>query len=98
MTLLKMSNRKRTYQWVDKDPICDVLRTMIQEDGRSPSAIAGAARLADATVLNILYGQTRKPQHTTVSSIYTACGYRMVLMADGKAAIAIPPYVKQEKL
>ena len=93
---LILSNRKREYRFIDKDPICDVLRTVIQNDGRSPSAIAREARLADETVLNLLYGTTRKPRNTTVSLIFMACGYTITAIKPGSPSIILPTYEKQD--
>ena len=86
-----------SYRFLDKDPVCDVLRTIIQDDGRSPTAIAREARLADHTVLNILYGVTRKPRGTTVALIFMACGYTLTAIKPGSASIILPVYKKESK-
>jgi hypothetical protein len=91
------SSGHREYRWIDKDPVCDVLRTIISDDGRSPTAIAQAARLTDQTVLNILYGQTRKPRATTVALLFMALGYSLTAIKPGSPSIILPVYEREQE-
>ena len=90
-------SQRQEYRWIDKDPVCDVLRTIIQNDGRMPTVIAREARLAEHTVLRILYGQTMKPRSTTVALLFMACGYTLTAMKPGSPSIILPVYEKQQE-
>ena len=88
--------RPQDYRWLDKDPIVDVLRNLIQKDGRTPSELADKARLARGTVLGLFFGNTRKPHHSTVTSLASALGYKIHWTATGSPTIIIPPYQKTD--
>lgn len=71
---------RRTYHFVNKDPVCDELANLVDSVGlrgkKHTGKIAILATCAKATVDGILYGETRKPRHDTVMSIATALGFQ----------------------
>lgn len=71
----------RTYRFLDKDPVIDKVRTVLQDRGlygkKNMGKVAQLASLAPATLDNMFFGDTRKPQHATVMGIITAVGYEM---------------------
>lgn len=81
--------RRRTYNFVNKDPVCDELANLVDAVGlrgpKNTGKIAILATCAKATVDGILYGDTKKPQNATVMGIATALGYeRRWHIAGGK--------------
>lgn len=66
--------KKRTYNFIDKDPIIDKLRTMIKQTGMSHQEVAIEAGLSHVTLYNWFYGDTKKPQFATVMCVVRACG------------------------
>lgn len=66
--------KKRTYQFIDKDPIIDRMRTMIKQAGMSHEEIAVEAGISYTTLWNWFYGDTKKPQFATVMCVVRACG------------------------
>jgi hypothetical protein len=67
----------RTYRFVDKDPVIDELRTLVNDEGLSKklSIVATLANLHPSTVKNMFHGATKKPQNATVMGIVTSLGY-----------------------
>lgn len=82
--------RKRTYNFRDKDPVCDELANLVDAAGlrgrKNIGKVATLASLAHGTVDGILYGETKKPRHDTVMSIGTAMGFeRKWVASDAKS-------------
>jgi transcriptional regulator with XRE-family HTH domain len=75
---------KRSYNFVDKDPECDVFRTLYQKEHIKESDLAVLAGLTVTTVKNMFGGQTRTPRHTTFAKMAGAMGYKYGLQRDDK--------------
>jgi hypothetical protein len=67
----------RTYRFVDKDPVIDELRTLVNDEGLSKklSIVATLANLHPSTVKNMFHGATKRPMNSTVMGIVTSLGY-----------------------
>jgi transcriptional regulator with XRE-family HTH domain len=74
----------RSYNFVDKDPECDVFRTLYEKEHIKESDLAVLAGLALATVKNMFGGKTRKPQHATFAKMAGAMGYQYGLHRELK--------------
>jgi transcriptional regulator with XRE-family HTH domain len=72
----------RSYNFVDKDPECDVFRTMYQKQRIKESDLAVLAGLSLSTVKNLFGGQTRQPRHTTFAKMAGAMGCSYGLQQD----------------
>lgn len=74
----------KEIRFIDKDPIVDGLREKVGVGARKGdiARLAGEARLAPSTIMNIFYGKTRRPQNHTVDQILKATGWRRVLVRD----------------
>lgn len=68
----------RTYNFVDKDPEIDKLRTEIQKRKISYKVLADEAGCSLGTLLGWFNGRTRRPQHATIMAVWGALGYTMV--------------------
>lgn len=67
----------KSYNFVDKDPIIDQVRTVIADSQMTYKAISEASSVTPMTIRNWLDGQTRKPQAATVNAVLRACGYKL---------------------
>ena len=87
----------RTYRWIDKDPIIDAVRTVVQDEHLKSHAVHQISGVASATLDNWFDGSTRKPQNSTVTAVTSALGYvrRDEFNADGTVAVG---FVKGRKL
>lgn len=71
--------RYTSYNFIDKDPIIDRLRTLIAHDGWTYSQIHEKSGVTVQTLHNWFSGPTKRPQHATIMAVIRALGYRMVL-------------------
>ena len=67
----------RTYQWVDKNPVIDKVRTLVQDEGlfKKLNIVHEISGVATTTLDNWFNGKTRSPQHGTIAAVITALGY-----------------------
>ena len=66
----------RNYRFIDKDPICDALRTMIRSDEHlKNNQVHEISGVAAQTIDGWLDGATRRPQNATVCQVSAALGY-----------------------
>ncbi|WLB24938.1 hypothetical protein QIH85_23955 [Bradyrhizobium japonicum] len=72
----------RSYNFIDKDPECDVFRTLYQKEHIKETDLAVLAGLSVSTVKNMFGGQTRRPQHATFAKMAGAMGYKYGLTRD----------------
>jgi hypothetical protein len=67
----------RTYRFIDKDPVIDETRTIVQDVGLMTrlQVVADLSGVGVGTLRNWFTGGTRKPQNATVMAVVTALGY-----------------------
>ncbi len=70
----------KTYNFVDKDPIVDLLRTIVNDTGMSYKEIADKSGVSQTTLSKWFYGDVKRPQHATVMAVMRAMGYDMKLV------------------
>lgn len=73
---------RRVYNYIDKDPECDVFRTIYQKEHIKENDLAVLAGLQVATVKNLFGGATRQPRHSTFAKMAGAMGYKYGLTRD----------------
>lgn len=67
--------RYTTYNFVDKDPVIDVLRTMKRDTDMTDTEIANSSKVSRNTLKNWFGGKTKRPQFATVAAAAAAMGY-----------------------
>jgi len=67
----------RNYNWIDKDPVIDEMRTVFQDEGliKKLALVHELSGVATATMDNWFNGSTRKPQNTTIEAVMRSLGY-----------------------
>lgn len=65
----------RSYNYVDKDPAIDKLRTVVKDEKCSEKNLAILSGVSSTTIDNWFNGKTRRPQHTTLAAAAAALGY-----------------------
>ena len=85
----------RTYRFLDKDPVIDQMRTVLQDEGLFTRLriAADIASLSRATLDNWFHGETRRPQFASIMSLMTSLGYENKWMKDR----AIDVYIELKK-
>jgi transcriptional regulator with XRE-family HTH domain len=83
----------RSYNFIDKDPECDVFRSLYQKQRIKESDLAVLAGLSVSTVKKLFGGETRAPRHTTFAKMAGAMGQeyglRPIREVDYKAEIPV---------
>lgn len=67
----------RTYRFIDKDPVIDEVRTIVQDEGlmKSLKIVSQLSGLTITTLTNWFSGGVRRPQNASVMAVITALGY-----------------------
>ena len=66
----------RNYRFIDKDLICDALRTMIRDkEHLKNNHVQQITGVSAATIDGWLDGATRRPQNATITQVSAALGY-----------------------
>jgi DNA-binding phage protein len=67
-----------TYNFVDKDPEIDRLRTEIQRQRISYKEVADRSGVSLATLLKWFNKDTKQPRHSSIMAVWAALGYNLV--------------------
>lgn len=81
-----------SYNFVDKDPVIDQMRTAIQDSGVTFAYIEQKSGVGKSTLHAWFNGRTKRPQHTTVMAVLRAIGYDLVLTKTDKVKPAPRPF------
>jgi hypothetical protein len=76
----------RTYNYIDKNPVIDKVRTLIQDEGliKKLGVVHEISGVSTSTLDNWFNGTTRSPQHATIAAVITSLGYREEFVPDHK--------------
>ena len=66
-----------TYNFVDKDPVIDAVRTLIADEGVTYKYIETKSGVTTTTLRAWFGGSTRRPQYATIRAVVGALGYEM---------------------
>jgi hypothetical protein len=67
----------RTYRFIDKDPVIDEVRTIVQDEGlmKRLGMAANLAGLSKVTLDNWFNGHTKRPQNASIMALVSSLGY-----------------------
>jgi hypothetical protein len=80
----------KSYNFVDKDPIIDEIRTVYQDSGVNYKWIEDNSGVSSATLAAWFNGKTKKPQSATVEAVLRALGYKRAIVPFGDPVHIIP--------
>jgi hypothetical protein len=68
----------RTYNYVDKNPVIDKVRSLVQDEGliKKLGVVHEISGVSTSTLDNWFNGATRSPQHATIAAVITSLGYQ----------------------
>lgn len=69
-----------SYNFIDKDPIIDKIRTAVEESGLNYKRIHERSNVSTTTLYNWFEGQTRTPRFATVAAVAHALGREVGLV------------------
>jgi hypothetical protein len=67
----------KSYNFRDKDPVIDELRTIIQDQGVTYKQINDASDVSTSCMYGWFNGATRRPSHAAVAAVASALGFEM---------------------
>jgi transcriptional regulator with XRE-family HTH domain len=67
----------KSYNFTDKDPIIDFVRTLINSSHFSLSKIAEDSGVSQNTINKWLYGETKKPQAASINAVLRALDHKL---------------------
>jgi transcriptional regulator with XRE-family HTH domain len=86
----------KSYNFVDKDPIIDYIRTVIRDSGMKLKNISLESGVSYYTINSWLYGKTKRPQAASINAVLRACNYQLSITTLGAPSIIRPtPYEPQ---
>jgi hypothetical protein len=80
----------KSYSFVDKDPLIDHIRTVIQDSKLSIMAIVEKSGVSYGTINAWLYGTTRRPQAASINAVLRACEYKLNISPIDAPMIIVP--------
>ena len=87
----------KSYNFTEKDPIIDELRTVVQGSGHTYRQISEDSGVSTQTLSNWFAGETRRPQAASLNAVARALGYKLGFVPYETASIVQPtPAVKSE--
>jgi transcriptional regulator with XRE-family HTH domain len=82
----------KSYSFIDKDPIIDYIRTIIQESDKSLTFIAYESGVNQNTISNWLYGETKRPQAATLNAVLRVLSKKLDISDINAPMIIIPTH------
>ena len=90
-----------TYRFraTEKDPVIDQIRSLMDDTDTSISELSTATNLSQTTIRNWIDGDTRKPQHASITAAVRGMGFDFALVplkrniGKGGLAAAAPRFV-----
>ena len=79
-----------TYRFKHKDPIIDVVRTVVHDSGLTYVQIANKSGVTTNTLRNWFFGGTKRPQHATIAAVVHACGYTITIARNTDKTNVVP--------
>ncbi len=74
----------KSYNFVDKDPVIDKMRTIIKKEGLTNAEIHSKSGVSENTLYNWFDGKTRRPQYATVMAVVRSMGYVQQFVKRGE--------------
>ena len=79
----------KSYNFIDKDPMIDEIRTIVERSGASYKWVNGESGVSTQTLNKWFDGSTRRPQAATMNAVLRALGYKLGVVEDHKVVVPI---------
>ena len=80
----------KSYSFVDKDPIIDEIRTIVQQHGATYKDIHEHSGVSPGTLTAWFAGATKKPQAATINAVVRSMGWKLGLVPYDTAPLVQP--------
>lgn len=81
----------KSYNFIDKDPMIDDVRSIYLASGVNYHWIEDASGVKASTLRNWFEGKTKRPQAATVNAVLRALGYRLEMVPFTQIVRVEPP-------
>jgi hypothetical protein len=88
----------KSYNFINKDPIIDEVRTVYKESGANLTWIEENSGVAKATLKAWFFGKTKRPQAATVNAVLRSLGYKLEIVQFGHQVKIVPKMPEQEPI
>jgi hypothetical protein len=79
----------KSYNFVDKDPMIDEIRTIVEKSGASYKWVNGESGVSTQTITKWFDGSTKRPQAATMNAVLRSLGYKLGVVEDHKVIVPI---------
>ena len=69
----------RSYSFIDKDPVIDLVRTVVEDSESTYTKIHEDSGVSVSTMHNWFRGKTRRPQFATANAVLRSLGREFVI-------------------
>ena len=83
----------KSYNFTEKDPIIDEIRTVVRDSGATYKHIEEHSGVTSQTLHAWFDGKTRKPQAATLNAVARALGYKLGFVPIEAVSIVQPTSV-----
>ena len=79
----------RTYRYIEKNPVIDRIRTIVQDEGlyTNLTALHEISGVSTAALDGWFHGSTKNPMHGTICAVLTSLGYEEQFIKTSKIDI-----------
>lgn len=88
----------KSYNFIDKDPMIDIIRTVIFESKWSITFISNESGVSKNTINNWLYGETKRPTAAAMNAVLRVLGYKLDVVQYYQLSIVKPTPFKSSKV
>jgi hypothetical protein len=80
----------KSYNFVEKDPIIDEIRTIYEGSGANYDWIHENSGVSTSTLANWFNGQTKKPQAATINAVLRSLGFKLGIVPFAEPVRIVP--------
>ena len=73
----------KSYMFVEKDPVIDIMRTVIQNKKASYKEIHQDSGVSVSAITSWFHGKTKRPQFATCQAVMKSLGHEFVIKRRG---------------
>jgi len=79
----------KSYNFIDKDPMIDEVRTIVERSGASYKWVNEESGVSVNTLSKWFDGTTRRPQAATMNAVLRSLGFKLGVVEDRKVIVPV---------
>ena len=80
----------KSYNFTEKDPIIDEIRTVVQQHGSTYKDIHEHSGVSTATLTNWFTGPTKRPQAASINAVLRSMGWKLGVVPYDTKSLVLP--------